>query len=115
MTLRDLVATAKVLATVLVLVSLGSCGIVQFVDNRTFNYTFSLERESGKKHCAVFERKAHIGHYEPLPPALDDSLLNNPEALTELALAHAEKLKTYLDNERRYLAEDVRRHLETCK
>lgn len=114
MTLRDLVATAKVLATVLVLVSLGSCGIVQFVDNRTFNYAFSLEQATSKKHCAVFERKVHIGHYEPLPPDLDEAVLNNPDALTELALAHAEKLKTYLDNDRRYLADDIRRQKESC-
>ena len=114
MTLKDLVATAKVLATVLVLVSLGSCGIVQFVDNRTFNYSFSLEQVVSKKRCAVFERKAHIGHNEPLPPALDEALLSNPDALTELALAHAEKLKTYLDNDRRYLADDIRRQLESC-
>ncbi len=114
MTLKDLAATAKVLATVLVLVSLGSCGYVQFVDNRTYSYSFTLEQVVTKKHCGAFERKIHIGHNEPLPPALDDALLNNPDALTELALAHAEKLKTYIDNDRRYLADDIRRQLDSC-
>ena len=113
MTFRDMTASAKVLATVLVLISLGSCAIIQYTDNRSFNY--SLEIESGKQRCGAFTRKPHIGHSEPLPPKISAEALSDPEEMTELALSHAENLKKYIVDEQRYLAEDIARHMETCK
>jgi hypothetical protein len=112
MTFRDMTAAAKVTAVVLVLVSLGSCAIVQYTDQRTF--TYSLEMAMDKKRCALFVRTFHVGHTEPVPPRVDTSSLNDTEVVAELALTHAENLKTYIDNERRYLAEDMRRHADTC-
>lgn len=113
MTFRDMTAAAKVLAMVLVLISLGSCAIIQYTDNRSFNY--SLEIESGKQRCGAFTRKPHLGHSEPLPPKINADDLTDPEKMAELALTHAENLKKYIVDEQRYLAEDVARHLETCK
>lgn len=113
MTFKDMTAAAKVWATVMVLVSLGSCAIIQYTDNRSFNY--SLEIESGKQRCSTFTRVVRIGHTEPVLPRVDPANLSDPEEIADLALTHAEKLKVYIDNERRYLAEDMARHLETCK
>lgn len=113
MTFRDMTAAAKVLAMVLVLISLGSCAIIQYTDNRSFKYT--LEMATDNTPCGLFVRTPHLGHAEPLPPKVSAEALSDPGEMAELALSHAENLKKYIVDEQRYLAEDIARHMETCK
>lgn len=54
-----------------------------------------------------------IGHHRPTLPKVDIRKLTQDER-TDLLLSYTEKLKTYLDNEERYLAEDIVKHRETC-
>lgn len=111
MEFRDITAAAKILACTLVFVSLGSCAVVQISDNRINMYSFELS--TGKKHCSAFVRQAHVGHSKPVAPSINPDKLD-PEELAEVALTHAEKLEKYIEDENRFMAEDVVRHISTC-
>lgn len=54
-----------------------------------------------------------MGHNRPTLPKVDIRKLTQDER-ADLLLSYTEKLKAYLDNEERFLAEDIVRHRETC-
>jgi len=81
------------------------------VDSRTF--VFTLQEPTQKNICAPFKRTIHIGHVRPMFPKVNMDALSNDE-VTDLLLSYAERLKTYLDNDERYLVEDLTRHQSTC-
>lgn len=92
---------------------LGSCSVTHIVDNSAIIYTNTLSTDGEVTRCGEFSRTVHIGHNRPKLPRVDIRRLTQDER-TDLLLSHMEKLKTYLDNEERFLAEDITRHRETC-
>lgn len=54
-----------------------------------------------------------MGHNRPTLPKVDIRKLTQDER-ADLLLSYTEKLKAYLDNEERFLAEDIVKHRETC-
>lgn len=112
MNLRELTSGAKIATLLWIAVSLGSCAIIQNYDNRVM--AFSISYPTAKKRCEMFVRTEHLGHHEPLAPDVNPDKMSE-EAFTDVVLTHAEKLKEYVDNEKRYLAQDIARHMETCK
>ena len=94
-------------------ISLGSCSLTHIVDNSAIIYTNTLSTGGEVTRCTEFSRTVRIGHHRPALPKVDIRNLTYDER-TDLLLSYTEKLKTYLDNEERFLAEDIARHRETC-
>lgn len=113
MTFRELTTVAKLAAFGLVIVSLGSCAIIQYTDNRSFRYELTFPEDKAPQ-CSAFKRTPHIGHSRPQFPTADPSKLTHEE-FDEVIMTYMEKLKKYVDLEERYMAEDLARHMETCK
>lgn len=112
MNLREMTLGVKFAAIFWVMLPLGSCAIIQNYDNRVMSFAISYPAE--KAHCEMFVRTKHLGHSEPAPPDINPATMSDEE-FTDAVMTHAEKLKAYLDNDKRYLAEDIARHLETCQ
>jgi hypothetical protein len=113
MTFRELTTASKVALFALLTVSLGSCSIIQYTDNRSFSYALSFPEEKPQR-CIAFKRTPHLGHSRPQFPTADPSKLSHEE-FDEVIMTYMEKLKKYVDLEEKYLAEDMARHMETCK
>ncbi|MOA02449.1 hypothetical protein D3C78_1219010 [compost metagenome] len=64
--------------------------------------------------CREFKRTTHLSHKRPQFPRVDISALT-PEEINDVLLAHTEKLKEYLDNEEKFLLEDIARHKQKCE
>jgi len=87
--------------------------MTHIVDNSAIIYANTLSTGGEVTMCTEFSRMVRIGHHRPTLPKVDIRKLTQDER-TDLLLSYTEKLKTYLDNEERFLAEDIARHRETC-
>lgn len=112
MSLQDLVGTARMSFVGLVVVCLGSCAIIDVSDNRLY-IEYTLDTDTGKPRCDQFVRSARLGHAEPIPPMINGSNIS-PAEFAETVLTYAESMKSYIDAEKKYLAEDIARHESTC-
>jgi hypothetical protein len=117
MTFKDLFSCAKILGLLLILISIGSCAIV-VTDNRQFStYAFfepSLKEETLEVRCRPFVHQQRLNHNRPKPPKVDPSTLSEDE-FDEILMSYAEAMTRYVDDEEKYLNEDIVRHRETCK
>lgn len=112
MTFHDLTTSVKINVGIMVLIMLGSCTVIQY-DNRRTIIQYPLNPTADKTRCDHFKRTVRLNHNEPIPPQLiaDDI---GPEEFADMALTYVELLKKYVDDEKRYLAEDIKRHEDTC-
>lgn len=118
MNARELSTVMKFLALTLVLVSLGSCAIVQYNLSQpltTFNYSLEVDKEIGTRRCAEFKRTVRMGHVEPKPLTNIDPRKLSEEEFSEIVLSYAEKLQDYAIKEKKYLDEDMARHQASCQ
>lgn len=102
-------------------VSLGSCAYVETVNHTTAtNITYTLTplmaepHSMPHQHCPAFQRSPRLGHVRPVPPKIDISKLDDAMR-TEVLLSYAERLKQYIDDEERFLQEDMLHHSQNCK
>jgi len=113
MNLYNFFSGSRVFLMFWIAISLGSCSLTHIVDNSAIYYTNTLSTDSETVTCKEFTRMVRIGHHRPTLPKVDIRKLSQDER-ADLLLSYMEKLKTYLDNEERYLAEDIVKHRETC-
>ncbi|QTH80276.1 hypothetical protein PA10_00076 [Pseudomonas phage pPa_SNUABM_DT01] len=102
---------SKVFYLFWIVVSLGSCTYIQTNDNRVF--TLSLQPDQTESGCGEFKRSIHLDHKRPIFPKVDIASLS-PDEINDLLMSHTEKLIRYLDNEERFLLEDIIRHNQKC-
>ncbi len=98
-------------------VSLGSCAYVGTVNQYTSVDLTVTELPSltvKDAQCDVFERQPRLGHLRPTPPKVDLRLIS-PEQAASVILSYAEDLKRYLDDEERFIREDILRHNQKCQ
>lgn len=96
-----------------IFVFLGSCSVVQTIDNRTTVFSFQLTDENAEPACGEFKRTVYLQHVRPHFPKVDITKLT-PDEINDVLLAHTEKVKQYLDHEEQYLREDINRHNMKC-
>lgn len=113
MNLHNFFSGSRIFLMFWIAVSLGSCSLTHIVDNSAIIYTNTLSTSGETTQCSEFSRTVRIGHHRPTLPKVDIRKLTQDER-ADLLLSHMEKLKTYLDNEERFLAEDIVKHRETC-
>ncbi len=94
-------------------IALGSCSIIQY--NFQSNQFAMGTVFDAVNDCHVFQRSVHLGHYKPKLPSHE--ILPNlpPEMINDLLMTHAEALQRYIENEERYLGEDIERHRQRCQ
>lgn len=102
-------------------VSLGSCAYVETVNHTTAtNITYTLSPVLAEaaplahQHCPAFQRAPRLGHVRPHAPKIDISRLDDAMR-TEVLLSYAERLKQYIDDEERFLQEDILQHRQNCQ
>ncbi|MNH68440.1 hypothetical protein D3C73_205210 [compost metagenome] len=96
-----------------IFVFLGSCSVVQTIDNRTTVFSFQLTDETAEQPCGEFKRTVYLQHVRPQFPKVDITKLT-PDEINDVLLAHTEKVKQYIDHEEQYLREDINRHNMKC-
>lgn len=108
--------TLKSLGMIGVAVSLGSCTTQQFTDKSVhINYQLTISDDDGQLTCKAFSRSNRLGHHKPsLPKNVNPAKLSSDE-MNEILLTYAEEIQHYIDRDEKYLAEDIAKHLETCK
>ena len=99
-------------------VSLGSCAYVGSVNNQYTSITYTATElpslTLNDPHCSVFERSPRLGHVRPTPPKVDLQHTSSEQAAS-IILSYAEDLKKYLDDEERFIREDILRHNQKCR
>ncbi|MNP88972.1 hypothetical protein D3C85_13660 [compost metagenome] len=113
MTISKFYSSSRIVFVFWLLVSLGSCSITHYVNNSSFIYSpvFDIAAMTGT--CTEFKRTVHLGHKHPVFPTVDVRRLTEEERI-DLLLTYTERLRTYLRNDERYMAEDMARHKGTC-
>lgn len=113
MNIKEAFAASKVFHLLWIFAFLGSCTYIQTTDNRTLIYGLELTEGAAPADCTSFKRMVRLNHTRPRLPKVDIGRLNQDE-VTELLLEHTEKVKEYLDNEEKFLQEDIRRYNLKC-
>ncbi len=94
-------------------VSLGSCSVVQY--NITTTEAYSLASEVDRQSdCHQFQRSIRLGHTKPVVPDVDIRNVT-PEQLNEVLLSLTEDLIVFIEHEELYLKEDIARHATRCQ
>lgn len=113
MNIKEAFAASKVFHLLWIFAFLGSCTYIKTTDNRTLIYGLELTEGAAPADCTSFKRMVRLNHTRPRLPRVDIGRLNQDE-VTELLLEHTEKVKEYLDNEEKFLQEDIRRYNLKC-
>lgn len=97
-------------------VCLGSCTTQKFTDNSVhINYQLSITDDDGQLTCKAFTRSNHLGHHKPsLPKNVNPDHLTKDD-MNDILMTYAEEIQKYLEHEEKFLAEDIAKHMETCK
>lgn len=108
--IKDFLKVSWVFPVFWVLVALGSCSVSHYS-----NYTVEVHPSGGQTSiaCQEFRRDIRIGHQRPTFPKVDVRRLTADER-TDLLLSHMERTKKYMDDEERFLKEDMIRHQIQC-
>jgi hypothetical protein len=109
----DIFSGGKLFGVFWIMVSLGSCSIVQHINNSTVNF-YALGGHSDHVDCPRFERTVRLGHSKPKFPDVDLNRLTETE-VNDVLLTYAERLKAYIAAEDKYLNEDLLRYNSSCK
>jgi hypothetical protein len=111
--IAGLVKGSRIFHLCWIFVFLGSCSVVQTIDNRTTVFSFQLPDETADSPCGEFKRTVYLQHVRPTLPKVNIAKLT-PDEINDVLLAHTEKVKVYLDHEEQYLREDIARHNMKC-
>lgn len=103
---------SKVFYLFWVAIALGSCTYIQTNHYRTTNFSYGFEERKNPE-CSEFKRTIRLDHKRPPFPRVDIRQLTSEE-VSEILLTHTEALTKYLNNEERFLLEDIARYNSRC-
>ncbi|MCY1281625.1 hypothetical protein D9M68_17510 [compost metagenome] len=113
MKVTDIFSGGRAFGFFWIAVSLGSCSIVQHIDNSTTSF-FTLGGHEQPSLCPQFTRTVRVGHVKPKFPKVDLNRLS-PTEVNDVLLTYAERLKDYIADEDKFIAEDILRYNDSCK
>jgi hypothetical protein len=113
MKVTDIFSGGRIFGAFWISVSLGSCSIIQHIDNSTSSF-FVLGAQQESSTCEEFVRTPRLGHAKPQFPKINLHNLS-PSEVNDVLLTYAEKLKSYMYQEDRFIEEDILRYNSKCQ